>query len=213
MVIIHHLGAWCSAIEDIATQKFEEFAPNKCRRPLGATAATPPCARARPRSARVADAPMPWPTPRAGRRRPRRRSPMAAASAGGKVYPPGAILTRCDVLAELPFGNRLVTLDVTGAGLTAEIENGLSRLPKRQRPLSSGLRPRHRGRHQPPARQPCHLHQGRRRTTRPRQELLARHQPLHGARRQRLRDVSRHRASAAGRGLADAGVRGNRFIS
>jgi len=48
---------------------------------------------------------------------------------GGKVYPPGATLTRRDVLAELPFGNRLITLDVTGAVLTAAIENGLSRLP------------------------------------------------------------------------------------
>jgi 5'-nucleotidase / UDP-sugar diphosphatase len=48
---------------------------------------------------------------------------------GGKVYPPGAILTRRDVLAELPFGNRLITLDVSGAVLTAAIENGLSRLP------------------------------------------------------------------------------------
>jgi 5'-nucleotidase / UDP-sugar diphosphatase len=48
---------------------------------------------------------------------------------GGKVYPPGAILTRRDVLAELPFGNRLITLDVTGAVLTAAIENGLSKLP------------------------------------------------------------------------------------
>ena len=48
---------------------------------------------------------------------------------GGKVYPPGAILTRRDVLAELPFGNRLVTLSVSGAVLMAAIENGLSKLP------------------------------------------------------------------------------------
>ena len=44
---------------------------------------------------------------------------------GGKVYPPGATLTRRDVLAELPFGNRLVTSDVSGAVLTVAIENGL----------------------------------------------------------------------------------------
>ena len=48
---------------------------------------------------------------------------------GGKVYPPGATLTRRDILAELPFGNRLITLDVSGAALKAAIENGLSRLP------------------------------------------------------------------------------------
>jgi 2',3'-cyclic-nucleotide 2'-phosphodiesterase (5'-nucleotidase family) len=48
---------------------------------------------------------------------------------GGKVYPPGATITRHDVLAELPFGNRLVTLSVSGAVLVAAIENGLSKLP------------------------------------------------------------------------------------
>jgi 5'-nucleotidase / UDP-sugar diphosphatase len=48
---------------------------------------------------------------------------------GGKIYPSGATLTRRDVLAELPFGNRLVTLDISGAALTAAIENGLSKLP------------------------------------------------------------------------------------
>jgi hypothetical protein len=63
---------------------------------------------------------------------------------GGKVYPPGAILTRRDVLAELPFGNRLVTLNVSGA-------------------------------------------------------------------RRRRCDVPRYRAGAAGRGLADARVRGDRL--
>ena len=31
--------------------------------------------------------------------------------------------------AELPFGNRLVTLDIEGDALKAAIENGLSRLP------------------------------------------------------------------------------------
>jgi 5'-nucleotidase / UDP-sugar diphosphatase len=48
---------------------------------------------------------------------------------GGKVYPPGATITRRDVLAELPFGNRLVTQSVSGAVLTAAIENGFSKLP------------------------------------------------------------------------------------
>jgi len=48
---------------------------------------------------------------------------------GGKVYAAGAPLTRRDVLAELPFGNRVVTLDVSGRALRAAIENGLSLLP------------------------------------------------------------------------------------
>jgi hypothetical protein len=43
------------------------------------------------------------------------------------VYPPGATITRREVPAELPFGNRLVTLDIEGDALKAAIENGLSR--------------------------------------------------------------------------------------
>ncbi len=48
---------------------------------------------------------------------------------GDKIYPPGTTITRREVLAELPFGNRLVTIDVRGSALKAAIENGLSRLP------------------------------------------------------------------------------------
>ena len=47
----------------------------------------------------------------------------------GTVYPPGASITRRDVLAELPFDNRVVTLEITGAELRRAIENGLSQLP------------------------------------------------------------------------------------
>ena len=108
-------------------QKFEEFAPIHCRpRPLGATAATPQCARARPRSARVADAHA-----LADALRWSAQTETAITNGGGirggKVYLPGAILTRRDVR-------------------------------------------------------------------------------LHGGQRRRLRDVPRHRAGAAHRGLADAGV-------
>jgi 2',3'-cyclic-nucleotide 2'-phosphodiesterase (5'-nucleotidase family) len=48
---------------------------------------------------------------------------------GGRVYAPGTAISRRDVLAELPFGNRLVTLDLTGRALRQSLENGLSRLP------------------------------------------------------------------------------------
>ena len=130
---------------------------------------------------------------------------------GGKVYPPGAILTRRDVLAELPFGNRLITLDVIRRRAHGRDRERALAPAQPQRPLSPGLRPHHRGRHQPPARQPRHRGQGRRRAARSRQDLFARHQRLHGARRRRLCDVPRHRAGAAGRGLADAGVRGDRL--
>jgi 5'-nucleotidase / UDP-sugar diphosphatase len=48
----------------------------------------------------------------------------------GKVYPPGTAITRRDVLAELPFNNRVVKLDVAGRDLRAALENGLSQLPQ-----------------------------------------------------------------------------------
>jgi 5'-nucleotidase / UDP-sugar diphosphatase len=48
---------------------------------------------------------------------------------GGKLYPPGSTITRRDILAELPFGNRLITIDISGRDLRAAIENGLSQLP------------------------------------------------------------------------------------
>jgi 5'-nucleotidase / UDP-sugar diphosphatase len=48
---------------------------------------------------------------------------------GGRIYPPGSTITRRDILTELPFGNRLVTIDISGVELRAAIENGLSQLP------------------------------------------------------------------------------------
>ena len=47
----------------------------------------------------------------------------------GKTYAPGASISQGDVLAELPFGNRIVLLEVSGRDLKGGIENGLSRLP------------------------------------------------------------------------------------
>jgi 2',3'-cyclic-nucleotide 2'-phosphodiesterase (5'-nucleotidase family) len=48
---------------------------------------------------------------------------------GGRVYAPGSQITRRDVLAELAFGNRLVTIEITGSDLRAGLENGLAYLP------------------------------------------------------------------------------------
>jgi 5'-nucleotidase/UDP-sugar diphosphatase len=47
----------------------------------------------------------------------------------GKVYPPGSEITRRDVLAELPFNNRVVTVELSGTALKRAIENGLAQLP------------------------------------------------------------------------------------
>jgi 2',3'-cyclic-nucleotide 2'-phosphodiesterase (5'-nucleotidase family) len=48
----------------------------------------------------------------------------------GKFYPPGTTLTRRDMLAELPFGNRIVAISISGRELRAALENGVSRLPE-----------------------------------------------------------------------------------
>ena len=48
---------------------------------------------------------------------------------GGKVYPSGATLTARDVLTELPFDNRVVAIDISGADLLRALDNGLSQLP------------------------------------------------------------------------------------
>ena len=60
---------------------------------------------------------------------------------GGQIYPPGTTLTARDVLTELPFDNRVVAIDISGADLARALENGLSQLPNpgRRFPQISGL--------------------------------------------------------------------------
>ncbi|HWM46162.1 MAG TPA: bifunctional UDP-sugar hydrolase/5'-nucleotidase [Xanthobacteraceae bacterium] len=48
----------------------------------------------------------------------------------GRVYAPGTPITRRDVLAELPFGNRTALLRVSGRDLRAALENGFGVLPQ-----------------------------------------------------------------------------------
>ncbi len=61
---------------------------------------------------------------------------------GEKVYEPDRPITRRDVLAELPFGNRIAVLDISGKALRAALENGISRLPNMagRFPQISGMR-------------------------------------------------------------------------
>ena len=47
---------------------------------------------------------------------------------GGRIYAPGTPITRRDILAELPFGNRVVTIDVPGRALREGLENAVSRV-------------------------------------------------------------------------------------
>jgi len=48
----------------------------------------------------------------------------------GKTYEPGARISQGDVLAELPFNNRIVVVEIAGAELRRAMENGLSLLPR-----------------------------------------------------------------------------------
>lgn len=47
---------------------------------------------------------------------------------GDKIYPAGTVLTRRDILTELPFGNRTVVIALTGAQLREALENGVSEI-------------------------------------------------------------------------------------
>jgi len=48
---------------------------------------------------------------------------------GDKVYAAGSSITRKDILAELPFNNRVVVIELNGNDLRAALENGLAQLP------------------------------------------------------------------------------------
>jgi 5'-nucleotidase / UDP-sugar diphosphatase len=48
---------------------------------------------------------------------------------GGRIYAPGSSITRRDIVAEMPFANRAVTIAISGAGLKRALENGLARWP------------------------------------------------------------------------------------
>jgi 2',3'-cyclic-nucleotide 2'-phosphodiesterase (5'-nucleotidase family) len=61
------------------------------------------------------------------------RAEVAVMNGGGiragRIYAPGTIITRRDILSELPFGNRIVTLAASGSDLKRALENGLSQWP------------------------------------------------------------------------------------
>ena len=54
---------------------------------------------------------------------------VALTNGGGiradRTYPPGSVLMRRDIQSELPFGNKTILLEVTGADLLAALENGV----------------------------------------------------------------------------------------
>ena len=61
---------------------------------------------------------------------------------GDVVYPAGTALTRKTVFTELPFGNRTLKLQMTGADIVAALENGVSQIEQGggRFPQVSGLR-------------------------------------------------------------------------
>ena len=61
---------------------------------------------------------------------------------GDRTYAAGAELTRKDILTELPFGNTVVLMELSGADLFAALENGVSRVEDRagRFPQIAGLR-------------------------------------------------------------------------
>ena len=131
----------------------------------------------------------------------------AALTNGGgiradKVYPPGSVLMRRDIQSELPFGNKTILLEVTGADLLAALENGVSGVEK-----GAGRFPHVSGdgvplRRLEAARQPHRGGDGGRRTARPDTHLPACDQRLpRPGRRGRLRHV-RRRAAADRRGVS-----------
>lgn len=60
---------------------------------------------------------------------------------GDRTYDAGTVLTRKDVLTELPFGNVTVLLEMTGADVKAALENGVSQIEEKagRFPQVSGL--------------------------------------------------------------------------
>ena len=71
---------------------------------------------------------------------------IAIANGGGirgdRTYDAGTVLTRKDVLTELPFGNTAVLIELVGADLLAALENGVSQVEDNagRFPQVSGLR-------------------------------------------------------------------------
>jgi 5'-nucleotidase/UDP-sugar diphosphatase len=70
---------------------------------------------------------------------------VAMTNGGGiradREYPAGTSLTRADIFAELPFGNRTVKYELTGAQLETALENGFANYPETdgRNPQISGM--------------------------------------------------------------------------
>ena len=123
---------------------------------------------------------------------------VALTNGGGiranKVYEPGTMLTRRDILSELPFGNKTVVLELTGHDIVTALENGFSKIEDGagRFPHVAGLSVSYDP--TPPGRRTRARSDPRRRTARPRRDVHPGHQRLHGERRRRLRRARRQDA-------------------
>ena len=129
-------------------------------------------------------------------RQPRRRSDAARCRGGGRphqrgwhpgrshTYAAGTELTRKDLLAELPFGNTVVLMELSGADLLAALENGVSRVEDRagRFPQIAGLRLLY-DPGAPAGSRVVEVEVGGTRRSIRRRYLHRRHQRLHGGRR------------------------------
>jgi len=61
---------------------------------------------------------------------------------GNRLYPAGHVITRRDILGELPFGNRTVMVEIKGSDLKIALENSVSEIDNRagRFPQVSGMR-------------------------------------------------------------------------
>ena len=108
-----------------------------------------------------------------------------------KEYPAGTVLTRGDILAELPFGNVTVKLELTGEQILAGARERLQPGRRGGRALPARFRHDRRGRSVEAAGRARPVGDGRRRAARSGKDLYRRDQRLHGRRRRRLLSLRR----------------------
>jgi 2',3'-cyclic-nucleotide 2'-phosphodiesterase (5'-nucleotidase family) len=112
-----------------AVARYEQALLDKMSEPIATTAVTLDSATSTVRTREAAIGNLFADAMRAGT-----RADVAILNGGGiragKTYEPGARISQGDVLSELPFGNRIVVLEMSGRDLRRAIENGLSKLPQ-----------------------------------------------------------------------------------
>ena len=140
---------------------------------------------------------------------------VAITNGGGiradKQYQAGQKLTRRDILSEMPFGNTTVLIEVTGAQIKDALENGVSQVRELggRFPQVSGIVAEVEVKEPVGSRVKSVKINGA--AARSGQDLQARHQRLHVARRRRLSCVHRRQVADRRRGKPAHGEPGDRL--